>query len=254
MDNCETSPVIEKSIFSSLRVSKSGIFSICLTLIAFTLFWGLRIWYWKTHFELPFSDMTDFEDITKRILGSFCFGHSEFWQSYKAPTLPVLGAIVFGIFGEGHYGAWRFFQGILVCGGAGWLAWEIKIFCRANAPAVIFLWCIALSKASIFWSYKFATESVAEAFMYLMAAGFLCSVRTRSRWMVFLTGGIVTASVLNRPNYMAAIPCVLFVLFLIRKRLAREGQSPWRALILFFVSFLLGVALVWSPWIIRGYR
>jgi hypothetical protein len=221
------------------------------------LFWALRLRYWTTTFEVPFSDMADFERVARGLLrkGSFAFG--PFWQSYKPPILPLLRATEILFFGEGLW-PWRILQSTLVFVGVGWLAGEILLTTRRFALFWALALTVALSKSSIFWSLKVATEGVAEAFLYLSIAAILCALRRPTLVRAFAAGAILTMASLNRPNTMLALPLFLLTLFWDDWRRAGTAGSPRptrlrRALRRPGIC-LLACALVWGPWLVRTHR
>src|SRR3954452_11105068 len=59
---------------------------ICLT------FWLLRIYYWRSNSEAPFSDMADYVEAADNILRSFTFGHPRNLTTLT-PITPSLIAI-----------------------------------------------------------------------------------------------------------------------------------------------------------------
>lgn len=220
-----------------------------LVFLGIIAYWYLRTSYWLVTDELPFSDMADFERIALNILRNGSFDFDNFWRSYKPPTLPALGALIFWIFGEGNYLAWRLFQTILTFLGLLWLSIEIVRVTKVRWHGVALIWFVALSKASIFWSYKFASEGIAEAFIYLCSAGILCSFRTKSAsWWVF-SGMLCAASILNRPNFIVVPGLILLCVITLRSIDASASKRFKLSL-----AFCAGLAVMWSPWLIRTYN
>jgi len=233
----------------------TSIFSFPFLWLGLLTFWALRLVYWSSVSEPPFSDMADFERIAYGVLDHFDFSFTPFWQSYKPPTLPALGAITFGLFGRGNYFAWQMVQATLTTVGVVWLSSEIWRSTRSHWLAVGLVWVVALSKPSIFWSLKFATEGVAEGLLYMIVACWIRCMRVGTVPDFLGLGFLATVAVLNRPNYVLLIPCVLLTTILgLRVASSPERRPPFKKRALMIACFLGAVAVTWSPWIIRGYR
>ncbi len=128
---------------------------VCSLVIYTVVFWSLRILYWQNTEEVPFSDMADYIAVADNILNMGAFGHSAFWQSYKPPTLPLFIAVLKFFWGqESLMTSWHWVVGGITYTAA-WLV-SREIFRQASSVflASMFLFAVALSKSSIFWSYK----------------------------------------------------------------------------------------------------
>lgn len=225
------------------------------------LFWSLRIGYWSSVTELPFSDMANFEQVSQQVAQSGNFAWSEFWQTYSTPTLFAMRAFQLSIFGDDLL-FWRLFQTLLLWGALIWLALELNRLTDRPWLSLLLIAAVALSKPSIFWSLKLSRESIHEMFTYATAATFLFMLRKEKWWAQMLFGVVLMANVLNRPNSLAILP-LAFAIYLTVGYLEarRQGTVPsfWslgqaRRYAAAFASILVGVALLWGPWIVRNYR
>lgn len=219
-------------------------------------FWGLRIAYWRTTFELPFSDMEDYVRVARGVLASWDFRFDSFWVSYKPPGLPILLAAVFGVVGEESQAAWRWAQAAFTFAALLWLCCEVARASGRRWMAPTLLLCAALCRASIFWSYKISTEGPAEAFSYLGAACILLCFRRPRLDAFFLTGVVLMAAVFNRPQGLAVV-FAFPVVYLLQQAWHFPGLPNPRAFLRkrlpLLVAMGLGVALVWTPWLVRSY-
>lgn len=216
-------------------------------LLGIIAFWTLRVSYWNMTFELPFSDMADYDMIAHRILKNRDFSHSSFYQSYQSPVLPLIRAAQITLLRNDAMISWQFFLAILTFFALLWLMFEMGKATRNRWLGVGLLWIVALSRSSIFWSYKIATESTSELFIYLVLATTLASIRIKNKAIFFMTGALYIAAALNRPNFLIALPFFLAG-FMITHRKKIKKITP------LIVSFCLGVGLVWTPWLLRSYR
>jgi hypothetical protein len=213
------------------------------------LFWSLRFAYWSITEEEPFSDMADLIAIASAFLKDGSLGMGEFWRAYKVPTVPIMMATVFAIAGEPNLDAWRVAQTLFVFLAAVWLAREIYLRSASHLLALGLFCCVALARSSIFWSFKPATESVAEGFVYLIPACALWHGRRLHAISAFALGFLMVAATLARPNFLILLP--VFALWLLWLHgFAWKANSRARAAI---GASCLGVALAWSPWIGRNY-
>lgn len=215
------------------------------------LFWGVRLFYWSSVFEAPFSDMADYVAIGRQLLDSWSFASSSFWQTYKPPTIPILMALVFGVVGGVDMDAWRVAQTTLLFASLAWLAREIYARTASHFLAASLIVSVSLTRPSIFWSYKAATESIAEAFVYAVAAALLWNLRTRRIASAGLLGFLCVAAALARPNFAPLMPIAALVIawpaFVTREVELRRGFMA-------LVVFAAVAAGTWSPWIIRNYQ
>ena len=227
---------------------------LCL-LLASALFVGLRISYWSIVSEEPFSDMADYLSIAKRVLHQGSFNHDSFWQSYKPPTLPVLGAGVFWLAGSEDLLNWRVALGALTLLGVLWAAYEIAKVTNRHWVGLLLLVVVALSKSSIFWSLKFASEGAAEMLSYWSISLFLFSLRTKRAGAFFILGLVVMAAVLNRPQSLPILPLYfLLAIFLLAKRGRDLATRRSKNVYVLSSAFILGVSVCWAPWLARSWK
>jgi hypothetical protein len=234
-----TDPVQEWTWQSPLGVA------VVLGLIAL---WTLRLAYWSAHHEEPFSDMLDYARIGLAILRDGSFQHSPFWRTYKPPTVPLMVAAAFSLFGEPNLRAWQILQLVLVTTGLVWAAVEIARVTRRPWLAVALVWVVALSKSSVFWSLKLATEGVAEGLIYVCIGATLTAFRRGTLLAFLLLGALYTAAFLARPNFFAIVPAV----FLLVGGWPVSAVRGRRARLL--AALALGVLITWTPWLVRSYR
>lgn len=229
--------------------------SVAVLTTSVLVFWILRVSYWLSIDEAPFSDMMDYYKISRNVWENFAFGHDPFWQSYKPPGLPILAAPLVGLFPDvvGLW-AWRIVETLGVCVAALWLASEIGGATRSKTLGYLFFATVALAKSSIFWSYRFSTESLTECCTYLVLATFLRACRASRRvsplWSMAL-GALSIGVALVRPNMVVILgimPAGLVLWILL------QGERRLSAFCAVVCSFGIGVAILWSPWLARGYR
>lgn len=226
-------------------------------LVAVALFWVLRLRYWSQVHEPIFSDMLDYFYMAQRFLYQGTLEQDSFWLSYRPPVLPILGAGVFGLVGFKIL-AWQIFLAALTVGGAWWAGYEFSRAAERRWILPAFLFVVAFSRSSIFWSLKFATEGTAEAFLYYAVASTLRAYRTRSLVSFMLAGMFVAISQFNRSNFIIIPPLLIAGLLLemgmqaIRERSLR---AAWRSnAMAAILAFGLALAIVWAPWIARSYN
>lgn len=215
------------------------------------LFWTLRVYYWSLVHEAPFSDMADFESIALRVLDGWSFEHSPFWRSYRPPVLPILRAAVMAVCGrDEQLVAWHYFLAALTCATALWMVREVALASRQWIGVALFL-VIALSKASIFWSYKIASEGPSEAMLYASIAGSLRALRLARARDFFWAGALYAITLQTRPIFVVLLvlgPFLMGALVLLRAPDARAGVLRCG------VALAAGVFLLWAPWLVRSYR
>lgn len=229
---------------------KSKINLTILITISF-IFWSLRISYWTKVHEVPFSDMNDYLMVTHNILKNFSFAMDSFWQSYKPPTLPAFGALIFYLFGYDNFEAYRFCIALLLFFGILILINEIYKISKSRFLAFSLFFIVAITKSSIFWSYKFSTESLAEGLLYYTLAFSLLVLNNPNKWSCFALGISMALNALNRPQYAILIPIFgIIFLFINRNQILQLN----RKLIKYLLIIGFGLSLVWTPWITRTYR
>lgn len=229
-------------------------------MVGILLFVVLRMEYWRGIDEKPFSDMMDYYSISQQVMNQFSFQKSTFWQTYKPPMLPLVGAGVFSLAGKDNFFAYRLFLLAFNLGALLWLAWEVRKLFQNDWVPIVMVWLVALSQPSIFWSYKFSTETLAEGLNYLGAACVLWALRSPIRvpWPYMLAGAILMASSLNRPQMLASTGLIGVFLFIFHcvNRDKNAGDFSKRFAVAVKVALVYGVGalIVWSPWLIRSYN
>lgn len=215
-------------------------------------FWLLRVFYWHLVEIVPFSDMADYFHIANGIRNSFDFSHSPFWQSYKPPSVPLMMALVFTIAGGTSVAAWQLAQTLLLFTGLCWLLREMYLATRSHLLCLALFLAVAHAQSSIFWSAKPATESVAEAMIYLSAAASMRAWRRQSIVSYGVLGAILLTGVLARPNFLLPMAAVLGIFVLRAVLHPGAGGGRWS---LYRLAALFGVIiLLWSPWLLRSVR
>jgi hypothetical protein len=218
------------------------------------LFWALRIRYWANTHELPFSDMLSYETFGQNVASSFLFQAWPFWQTYWPPGTGTLRGLVILITGSEALLYWRIFLGLLTFLALLWLARELRHLTCRLWPGALLILLVALSRSSIFWSLKVATEGPGEAFLYGLAAACLRLLRIRTGSSAFLLGLLLSAAFLTRANFATLLP-VLGTMVLLR----RDGEGiripwGWRLDLRAGLLMLAGLSLLWVPWMARNAR
>ncbi len=217
---------------------------------AAALFWVLRVWYWGSVTEPLFADMEDYDRIAHGILARGEFGFDSFFRSYTAPTVPLMRAIQFALFGE-SLDSWRIFQGVILFSSLLWCAKEIVRVSGSRFAGLALVVSVAMSKPSIFWSFKYSREGIAEGFTYLTVATVLYAVRRRSGLSFFFAGIATMVGIFVRGS---AIPLLglLVAYFLFQAFLHRKHSRQARLFVLGSAAFLVGALVVWVPWVARS--
>ncbi len=199
--------------------------------------------------------MADYLAIARRVWCCFTFEHNSFWLSYKPPGMGFISAPFVGPFeGETGLWIWRIASTVFLGGSAFWLSRELSKLFNSERLGMLFLLVVALSRSSIFWSYRFSTESLSESLTYLVLAAFLRFMArgpARSGLQALLLGCASITLALVRPNmvpYLALIPLGLGLEWL-RVRSVSFGRLAFLG-----AAFSIGVMVLWSPWLLRGYR
>lgn len=221
------------------------------------LFWGLRAWYWNITVEAPFSDMADFETMALRLLQRGEIAHRDFWVTYRPPVLPIFRAGVMAIFGrDEQLIAWHWCLAAVTFMALVWMSYEVSRVTQRPWLGLTMLLVIASAKPSIFWSLKVASEGLAEAMLYASIAITLLAERSRSRTAFLLAGFTYAVTFLTRPLYVI-VGFAAPAFFLARELVARRRAAHRTSLLhtaLPIGLILLGLAVGWSPWLIRSYR
>lgn len=213
------------------------------------LFWSLRFAYWSSVYEEPFSDMADFIGVALGLLRDGSFASDGFWRTYKAPTITLMMAASSIGSDTFNFAAWRVLQTLFLFASMAWLARELVIATGSRWTGLALIACVAICRPSIFWSYKPASESVAEGFVYLLLALWLAFARKGTWRYACLLGVACVVATLARPNFAVAIG--IFGLAVIVHARASSAASGRRAAIA--GAFIAGVVLAWTPWIARSY-
>jgi hypothetical protein len=263
-------PAVDAPIGAGRSAWREGARSVRLRGIVFVTlcaaFWALRIYYWNTNIEAPFSDMFHYVEVADNILGSFTFGVSRA-PTFFTPVTPSLIAIAKLISPVHFHSVFQFLTQLLAFVGVLALAREIRLLTGHAFLAWALLGIVAVCRPSIFWSLKLATEPVGEALLYVTSAFTLATLRTQRLSLSLAAGVCCLLLGLNRPNFLPGISLV-FVAILVRPgtvqlRDARRGQH-WRSGQAFGQTlgvrqlalpavFLCGFLGLWSPWIARNY-
>jgi branched-subunit amino acid transport protein len=189
-------------------------------LVAYALtFWGLRVSYWATTSEAPFSDIADYVWVGQNIAHDFYFGTTDTFYSYYTPVTPSFVAIGIVLGGAHFEVVFRVVVQALAFLGSVNLAYEIVQLTRRGWLGAALLFVVALSRPSIFWSLKLSTESVSEALLLSSLGVVLRGVRTRSLLTMTLAGMLFLLLALNRPQFF---PSVFLVTSFLAGRAARK--------------------------------
>lgn len=216
--------------------------------VGFTIiFWILRLSYWSITNEVPFSDIGDYVRIGQTVASAFDFRFDDFWASYKPPGVPLFLGLIFKFFGSDDLAWVRIFQTGILFVSALWMGFELYVRKTPYFILVLLGLAIALSKPSIFWSYKPSTESLSEAFMYLNIACGLYFFRKSSILSALFFGFCLLMSVLIRPQALLVLP-MAGIAILLQKQSPRKIQFKYLALV------AISAFLTWLPWGARNYQ
>ena len=203
-----------------------------LFVIAASIFWGLRGYYWGVTQEEPFSDMADYLAISEKFRCCWSLAQSDFWLSYAKPVLPIVGGLLFSLTDGVNLDLWRASLALITFASLVWLAVEVYLLTTSLTSAFAIAACVGLAKSSIFWSYKFATEGIAEALIYLVCAGVLYAHRAKDSFLTcFFLGLFSTIALYNRPNMILVIPAVFCAVALKSRVLFKRYSWRWRNLL-----------------------
>lgn len=232
------------------RNNNSKLSAVALPFLASTivLFVVLRLIYWSHVSEEPFSDMADYINWGKHWTVGDWMMDGQFWGAYKPPGVPLLYAVVFSITGGYEVDNLRWTQLGITVVALIIFAWQLARESGTIFAGLLLVIVVALSKSSVFWSYKVGTEALSEAFLYLSLATVLWVNRDSASYYKYLILAFVTVfATFVRPN---ALPLVgVLVLFPLYKQFRVER---WRA-VRFLVAYAVVVACIWTPWIARNY-
>lgn len=215
------------------------------------VFWWLRVSYWVENHEVAFSDIADYQACARNIVDRGFFGVSDFWGSYWPPVTPSAYAcsmILSSWLGCEALMVWQWGVASLLSLGACFLAREIRCTIGGMVGSLMggsFFVCVALSKASVFWSLKPSTETIAECLAYCFIATAMNLLRRRSILMYAINGFVASLAMLNRPANLALViggGVVCTILFI-------SGSDMRRHL----AAWLMGLMLLWAPWTCRNF-
>lgn len=220
------------------------------------VFWALRIAYWSTHVEEPFADLLGYVQTADNIVDGFYFGFGPDRPVYYTPVTPLAIALAKLIGHEGYIWIFRYMIQAASFAGALALVRELAWATGARWAGLTLLFILAISRPSIFWSLKPATETVCEALLYCCAALALATVRRRSLSLAVATGIACLALGLNRPNFLPGALIVVLALLCVgvSKREGRRLSLPRfeRRAVALAVAFALAFFATWSIWIGRN--
>lgn len=238
--------------FQSLKNLKKNSIPVCIFLLSSLLFWGLRLFYWSHNHEEPFSDIQDYVKIGLSVYQDWDFSYTKpFWLSYKPPVMPLFIALYFLLRGSTTLDLWPFFQTTFVFLSLLWLAYEIKIITKRWSLALLLIFVVALSKGSIFWSLKAATESLTEGFLYLLCAATLATHRKNNFYVILSL--ICVGAFLLKPQFLLTIALVIILIIYRFYKESIKTQDSYSYLMKACLFLLIGF-LLWLPWGVRTYK
>lgn len=241
--------------------------AVVITAAFLMLFWGLRFAYWIATEEAPFSDLADYAAVGENIASRLFFGFNDQKFAYYTPITPSFIALAKIIGGDYAPIVFRLIVTSILCVGTLGLAYELAKITERKWIGYTTLFIVALSKPSIFWSYKYCTETVSEALLAATLAISLSAIRLDSRWLSFAAGLTATMLFLNRPQFLPGVillggllsPTIRSALGQFRGPSQSAPLSPPRQRMVTQIArspltgFVLGVSIVWAPWIGRNY-
>src|SRR5256885_13568603 len=152
-----TSPDDNRQRFEGSIVSQRFAWICRPTFVVFAyaiVFWGLRILYWRVTHEAPFSDIGDFVRLAQQITHLFYFGVGESLATYWSPVTPSFIAMSMVLGGANFEAVFRVLVQAVAFGGSLVLAYEIVKMTGRGWLGGAWLFVLALSKPSIFWSLE----------------------------------------------------------------------------------------------------
>jgi hypothetical protein len=222
-------------------------------IVGSALFWLLRIYYWSITVEIPFSDMAAYLQMGRGVYEQWDFVWNDFWWTFKPPGQPLLIAASWLVAGGESLRAWQYLQTLLTFLGLIWLVREVRLLTGQRWLAVALLWVVALSKPSVFWSLKYAQETLGEAVIYSCLAGGLWALRHQSIGRFAALGALYGFALLCRPQ--CALYVAVFPLTVVGQAVACQG---WRGVTdrrrrQAIAAFACGVLVLWTPWVVRSF-
>jgi hypothetical protein len=217
-------------------------------LIVAALFCGTRLYYWAHISETPFSDMADYVNLGREFAEGQWLLHKQFWGAYHTPGVLLFHAAVINLTGSLSIEALRVSQLVFLGTTLLFLAWQLKQTSGTALTGALLLLVVAVSKSSVFWSYKVGSESVSEAWIYLTIGAALWVYHGYTQvWKYFVLGLVAMFGVFVRGNSLPLVGVlVLFPLF----KLVRTNKK--KAAIC-AVGYALAVFCIWAPWVGRNY-
>lgn len=207
----------------------------------------IRVGYWNSTSEIPFSDMDDYIRISKQIVTIWDFSHTlDFWHSYKPPTLPLFLALYYKFRGSFELDFWPLFQTLFNFVALLFLARVLYKNTKNKFFPVLLIFTFSFSTSSVFWSLKPATEYFSETFLIFICAFTIYSFQKRTLLNFFVLGVFSLSAIFLRPQFLP-------ILLVIPIALCFSKASPKKIGLLVF-TFFLGSALTWLPWGLRAVR
>jgi len=219
-----------------------------VSFLAFSLiYFAIRVTYWITVDETPFSDIADYVRIGQQVADHWDFAHTRpFWLSYKPPTMPLFLAAYFKLRNSFNLDFWPLFQTIFHFCSLLFLLIQLQKLKDGFLISCTCFFVFALSKSSVFWSLKPSTEYLSESFLLFLCAFTIYTENQKKILYFFILGVATMAAILLRPQFIPTLLVIsVFPIFLSIKK-------PEKIKMIF--AFLLGGFLTWAPWGVRTYR
>jgi len=227
--------------------NKYFIFGIIFTEILLLV--GVRLIYWGSVNEIPFSDMADYI----RWGQSFAVGdwmlEGQFWGGYKPPGVPLLYAGMFFLSGGFDLDHLRWMQLLIFVLCLAFLSWQLVRDSGSLLTGMLLILVVAFTKSSVFWSYKLGTETLSESMLYLSLGVVMWVSRESCNAYRYIVLALVTTfATFVRPNSLPLIGVLL--LFPLISAFRLEKMRALRCL----VTYILSVVFFWGPWVVRNYE
>jgi hypothetical protein len=233
------------------------------------LYWSLRITYFTTTQEKIFSDIAVYCSIADNIVSSRYFGTGLYF-AYFSPGAPTAIALIKLLAGPSFALVYPYFIAFLAFIGVLLFAREMSILTGRKYLGIAYLFIMAALKPSLFWQLKLSTEGLGEALLQLTLGCALLAYRRRSVLLSSVCGLAMAALFLTRPQYLLGLPFMMLFFWGLGSD-AGSNLSFWRYCVEqlrvivrqpfrelrsqhCLLAFSLGVALLWSPWVVRNYR
>ncbi|KXW55839.1 hypothetical protein [Ferrovum sp. PN-J185] len=233
----------ENDIFLVWDFKKTAYFILALVLLV-----AIRITYWSSINETPFSDMADYIFWGKRWSVGDWMMKGQFWGAYKPPGVPLLYASIFYLTNGFNIEYLKWMQLIILVLSLTLLSVQLFKMSGTFILSLLLILVVAFSKSSVFWSFKVGTESLAESMIYLSLGVTIWVYRDNYNPYKYLVLALVTVfSTFIRPNLLPLV--VVLVLLPLFKLFSLNKIKAYK---LFFI-YILTVICLWSPWIVRNY-